>query len=129
MQSDTSKVDNFVGVLFTVFCATTIISGAFTSIVFTLLTLYSKTALSFGEAGQAKYLAFSEATHIFRVHGFRTFLVALYSFLVSFVLSLFLKLKGRLRKVMSVATAAAILMTIARVNKIIGLAGTIIFTP
>lgn len=42
LQPDTCKVDNFIGILFTVFCATTIISGAFTSIVFTLLTLYSK---------------------------------------------------------------------------------------
>ena len=66
---------------------------------------------------------------MFRVHDFQTFLVTLYSFLISFVLSLNLKLKGRVRKGVSIVTAAGILIIISRVNTIVGLAGSIIFTP
>mmetsp|Transcript_20965 Transcript_20965/g.31971 ORF Transcript_20965/g.31971 Transcript_20965/m.31971 type:complete len:252 (-) Transcript_20965:281-1036(-) len=129
LQSKTSKIDNIVGLIFTGLVATSIVCGAFTSVLFTLLTLYSNTALGFGGAeGSAKYLAFMKATAKFRLQGFYTFLVAIYSFLLSFACSLFLRLEDRPRYVYSFIVGGLILMSMTKVNAVINIASTVIFS-
>eukprot|EP01083_Nonionella_stella_P023256 64314_1 len=68
-QNPDDKLEDTLGLIFTAFCVFSIIGGAYTSIVFTLLTLYSKSALGMGEVGHAKYLAFRDETAVFRQQG------------------------------------------------------------
>eukprot|EP00536_Pseudo-nitzschia_multiseries_P003197 jgi/Psemu1/7154/gm1.7154_g len=62
-------------------------SGAFTAILFQLLTIYSKTAL--GMSNDEGYLAFKAATSAYRRLGFHCFLIEMVSFVVSFVVRLY----------------------------------------
>eukprot|EP00591_Stephanopyxis_turris_P006673 CAMPEP_0195512182 /NCGR_PEP_ID=MMETSP0794_2-20130614/4225_1 /TAXON_ID=515487 /ORGANISM="Stephanopyxis turris, Strain CCMP 815" /LENGTH=239 /DNA_ID=CAMNT_0040639909 /DNA_START=87 /DNA_END=806 /DNA_ORIENTATION=+ len=126
-QSKDSKVENIVGLIFTVFCVFSIITGAFTSIIFTLLTLYSKTALGFGPVGEDKYLAFFEATTRFREQGFYGFLASSFSFLISFVLSIFLRIKGKPRFIITLLTGSGVGYASFRINQIMSIATSTIF--
>jgi len=72
---------------FNIATALCIISGAFTAILFQLLTIYSKSAL--GHSNDAGYLAFKAATRELRFWGFRCFLTEMISFVVSFMASLY----------------------------------------
>ena len=58
-------------------------SGVFTAILFQLLTIYGKTALGMGNDGG--YIAFKSASRMFRIWGFRSFLVEMTAFVVSFM--------------------------------------------
>mmetsp|Transcript_44973 Transcript_44973/g.88016 ORF Transcript_44973/g.88016 Transcript_44973/m.88016 type:complete len:234 (-) Transcript_44973:122-823(-) len=127
LQSKSSKQKNIAGFLFCCFCSAAIVCGAFTSICFTLLTLYSKTALGMGVPGQAKYTAFSEATKEFRVQGFQAFIISISSFLASFILSLYIKLKGKTRYILSAGVGALALYYFSKVQLIMYLAKTLIF--
>jgi len=127
LQSKTSKQENIAGFLFCCLCSVTIVCGAFTSICFTLLTLYSKTALGMGVPGQAKYIAFREATAEFRVQGFHAFIISISSFLASFILSLYIKLRGKTRYILSVGVGALALYYFSKVQLIVYLAKTLIF--
>mmetsp|Transcript_27830 Transcript_27830/g.75721 ORF Transcript_27830/g.75721 Transcript_27830/m.75721 type:complete len:156 (-) Transcript_27830:1917-2384(-) len=68
----------------TVLC---IMSGAFTAILFQLLTICSKSAL--GISNDEGYLAFKAATGTFRHIGFQCFLMEMIAFVVSFVVHLY----------------------------------------
>jgi len=128
LQSKTSKEENIAGLIFSTLCSLTIACGAFTSICFTLLTLYSKTALGMGVPGQAKYLAFQEATKMYRIQGFHTFLISIYSFLASFVLSLYIKLKGKPRYYLTSVIGSIMFFHFFRVKAIIGIASNLIYS-
>ena len=62
-------------------------SGVFTAILFQLLTIYGKTALGMGNDGG--YIAFKSASRMFRIWGFRSFLVEMTAFIVSFMSHLY----------------------------------------
>ncbi|CAJ1967558.1 unnamed protein product [Cylindrotheca closterium] len=68
------------------FCAgTCVITGAFTGIMFQLLGIYHKSALSMGN--HVAYLAFKESTEGYLQLGFRTFLTCLGSFVATFLIN------------------------------------------
>ena len=73
-----------------------VLFGSYTTIVFTLLALYSKTAL--GRGYDQQFLDFFAATANLRESGFQSFLYSLVSFELAFILSLFLKFEGNRRK-------------------------------
>lgn len=77
------KQNKVVSNVFNVATALCITSGAFTAIIFQLLTIYGKAALGVGNDGG--YIAFKSATAAFRVWGFRSFLVNMLTFVVSFM--------------------------------------------
>ncbi|KAL3939600.1 MAG: hypothetical protein SGBAC_005694, partial [Bacillariaceae sp.] len=69
------------------FCAgTCVITGAFTGVMFQLLGIYSKSALSYGN--HAGYATFKAATHWYRKLGFHSFLTCLASFVAVFLISM-----------------------------------------
>ena len=82
-----------------------VLSGAYTTVVFTLLPLYSKMAL--GRGYDKQFLEFWAATAQIRETGFTAFLSSLVSFEIAFVLSLYLRTRGR-RKRMLVTVATII---------------------
>jgi len=73
-----------------------VLFGSYTTLVFTLLALYSKTAL--GRGYDQQFLDFFAATANLRESGFQSFLYSLVSFELAFILSLFLKFEGNRRK-------------------------------
>ncbi|KAG7363150.1 hypothetical protein IV203_026510 [Nitzschia inconspicua] len=74
-----------------------VLSGSYTTVVFTLLPLYSKMAL--GRGYDKQFLKFWASTAGIRENGFTAFLFSLVSFEVAFVLSLYLRLRGRRKRV------------------------------
>lgn len=93
--------------LFLLAVVISILSGAYTTVVFTLLPLYCKTAL--GRGYDAQFLQFWAATAALRETGLEAFLVSLISFEIAFCLSLFVRLAaGSRRQVVLVALAAVL---------------------
>lgn len=88
---------------------TSILSGAYTTVIFTLLPLYSKTAL--GRGYDAQFWQFWAATAGLRETGFLAFLACLIvSFEMAFGLSLFIRTTGVRQKVLvGLATVLSIL--------------------
>ena len=83
---------------FFVCTAISVLSGSYSTIVFGLLSLYSKTAL--GRGLDEPFLQFWSATTAIRESALESFLYTLISFEAAFILSLFLRFKGRRRKLL-----------------------------
>lgn len=81
-----SKYDWVLPNLFSFCAGTCVITGAFTGVMFQLLGIYSKSALSYGN--YAGYATFKAATHWYRKLGFHTFLTCLASFVAVFLISM-----------------------------------------
>jgi hypothetical protein len=92
MWSTTFSKDQstLVGYIFTISTALCIMTGAFTAILFQLLVIYSKSALSMGN--DEGYMAFRVATAMYRKWGFRCFLTEISTFVFSFAICLYNKL-------------------------------------
>lgn len=73
-----------------------ILTGTFTTILFQLVTIYSKSALAMGN--DEGFLAFKAATSAFRIWGFRCFLTEMMTFMVSFMSKLYNSLWDDARK-------------------------------
>lgn len=81
-------VRNVMKVLFSLMVAISIMTGSYTTIVFSLIELYSKRAL--GRSQDAAVLEFFTQVQPIREQAYDTWLLSLVSFQASFVLSLFL---------------------------------------
>jgi hypothetical protein len=82
------KSKNIVKVVFSVMVTISILTGSYTTIVFSLLELYAKRAL--GRGLDSSCLTFFQQTQSIRESGYDTWIISLVSFQTSFVLSLFL---------------------------------------
>jgi hypothetical protein len=103
-----------------------VLSGSYTTVVFTLLPLYSKMAL--GRGYDRQFLEFWASTANIRQTGFTAFIFSLVSFEAAFVLSLYIRLRGR-RKKMLVAIASIIcIVSFWEWSKIMHLASKYLFT-
>jgi hypothetical protein len=102
-----------------------ILFGSYTTIVFGLLSLYSKTAL--GRGYDAQFLEFWSATADIRESGFESFIYSLVSFEMAFILSLFLRFEGRRRKMLVVIACIISILSFTRWSMIMHLAGTLLF--
>lgn len=118
--------ENVATVIFSTLTVVTIMSGLYTTIVFPLMALYSKTALGMGM--DAAYLEFFAAMESVRKLGFDMYLLSLVSFGGSFVASLFLNYKGRMRYAMSGSALMCTLFSWVTIRKILKAASTAIFT-
>jgi hypothetical protein len=119
------KIENSFKILFVLSVGISIICGAYSTVCFSLLGLYSKTAL--GQGLDASFLEFYAATADVRDRAFRCFIIALLSFEVCFVSSLFLNYDGKLRWWVSGLAAAASLISWLHWQNIIAIAGELLF--
>jgi hypothetical protein len=128
-KKDGTKYDWVAPCLFNLSSGICVISGAFTGVMFQLLNLYSKTALSTGNA--TGYLAFKAATANFRKLGFYTFLTCLGTFTGTFMLSFYEKVEGddRLGRNQLYFMGSLALMGIIVIKQILTYATVHIFTP
>lgn len=125
LENDGSLQDK-AKICFTATVATTVVFSAYTVIVFSLLGLYSKRALGLGH--DAAFQQFFHATTFIRESGFHSFLLALMSFKSSFVLSLWLNFKGRMRWWLSGLVLGVDLVGWYAWSTIMTLANTILFS-
>jgi len=128
-KKDGSKYDWVAPSLFNIFTGVCVISGAFTGVMFQLLNLYSKTALSMGN--EAGYLAFKASTASFRKVGFYTFITCLATFTSSFVLTFYEKVKDDRRLGWPLFYFIGILALVGMgvIQQILNTATIYIFTP
>lgn len=103
---DNRKEENAVKIAFLIFTASTVVLGAYTTTVFSLLSLYSKTFLGMGMDDE--YTTFIESTSEIRKSAFLSFVGTIFSFNFSFVLSLYLTYEGQVRVWITTITALAI---------------------
>jgi len=102
-----------------------VLFGSYTTVVFGLLALYSKTAL--GRGYDQQFLAFWAATAELRESGFHSFLYSLVSFELAFILSLFLRFQGRRRKMLVLVACIISGVSLRRWSSIMHLAETFLF--
>jgi len=95
-----------------IFCASMVVSicsGLYTTVIFSLLGLYSKTALGLGH--DEPYLQFMASTATERQWAFDTFLISLVTFEVAFTSSLFINYKNRNTRWIATGIASVFALT------------------
>ena len=110
---------------FYLFIVVSILSGSYTTVVYTLLALYSKTALGRGYDNQ--FLQFWAATAGLRESGLEAFIASLVCFELAFILSLFLRTEGTRRKILVVLACAISVFSFWRWGEIMRLAAKFLF--
>ncbi|GAB5365717.1 hypothetical protein AAMO2058_001081900 [Amorphochlora amoebiformis] len=118
------RLEKIVGIIFILSVTVSVLSGAYTTVVFALIGMYSKTALGLHLTDE--YLEFIKATRVFRQSGYINFLVCLYSFCVSFSLSIFLRAPLWSRWIGLILSLIGIVEASNQWNKIIRLASALI---
>jgi hypothetical protein len=116
----------FVKVIFMFSSIFSIISSAYTAVVFTLLGLYSKAALGMG--CDANFLLFFDTTQKWRESAFDAFVISLMNFEVSFLSSLIIAYKGQYRLVIIVITALCLSYSFYHWLSIITIAGRLLYS-
>ena len=104
-----------------------VLFGSYGTIAFSLMALFSKTALARGL--DAEFLEFFAATADIRQTGFESFLLCLVSFETAFILSLFLRFQGQGRRRNLFVTIACVISCISvwRWSSIMRLASQYLF--
>lgn len=118
-------LDNAVIALFYASSTLSLLSSLYVTLVFSLVGLYSKTALGLGK--DAQYLKFIDATRRQRNYAYDAFLLSIASFQSSFVMTLFLLLPGPARWVAAAATAVLLAFSFRSVQSVLNAAASLIF--
>lgn len=105
--------------------AVSVLFGSYTTIVFGLFSILSKTAL--GRGLDIEFLEFWAQSASIRNSGFESFLCSLICFELSFVLSLFLKFKGRRRQYLVTLATVIFLLSVRRWTSLLHLASKLLF--
>ena len=129
-EGDTTAPWTLSNVAMDVFLLSVIVSvlfGSYGTIAFSLMALFSKTALARGR--DAQFLEFFAATADIRQTGFESFVLCLVSFETAFILSLFLRFQGQRRRRNLFVTLACVIscMSVWRWSSIMRLAGEYLF--
>jgi hypothetical protein len=95
LETTVDKKEKLKKILFILSAIISMLCSAYTTVVFSLLCLYSKSALGFGQ--DKSFLDFFAATALVRKRAFDSLIVALLSFEVCFITSLSINYDGRLR--------------------------------
>eukprot|EP00526_Cylindrotheca_closterium_P000888 CAMPEP_0113609408 /NCGR_PEP_ID=MMETSP0017_2-20120614/4474_1 /TAXON_ID=2856 /ORGANISM="Cylindrotheca closterium" /LENGTH=237 /DNA_ID=CAMNT_0000518221 /DNA_START=72 /DNA_END=782 /DNA_ORIENTATION=- /assembly_acc=CAM_ASM_000147 len=106
-----------------------IISGAFTVLLFTLLVIYSQSALGMGN--EAGFVVFWKETNNFAPLGFQSFLACSGSFVVAFLLSLKQKIADddTVGNIILALSTVLVLAGAFQIESVLSLATNVIFTP
>ena len=126
-ESKSKLAESVASILFYVFCTYAVISSGFTTILFTLTSLYCKTAVGMGT--DDRYLAFLDATGMIRFFGFNAFMRSITTFCISFIFSTFLNCEGRLRWIVPLIPSFATWVYWGKLSTLINAATAIIFAP
>jgi hypothetical protein len=117
------KVAKVMFILSSIF---SIISSAYTVVVFTLLGLYSKSALGMG--CDMNFLLFFDTTQKWRESAFDAFVMSLMNFEISFLSSLIIAYKGQYRLLIIALTALCLSYSFYHWVSIITIAGRLLYS-
>ena len=124
---DGEQAANVAKILFAISMGCSVLAGAYSTVVFALLGLYSKSALGLGK--DEAFLEFFAETASIRDMGFHAFVIALISFKASFVLSLFLNYgEGKMRWWASGIAAIVSVLSYYHWSSIMTIAGRLLFS-
>jgi hypothetical protein len=118
-------MDQMAQIMFVITVITSVLSGSYTTIVFSLLGLYSKSAIGLGR--DEAFVSFFQQTHHLRQYAFSSFILSLISFEASFVLSLFLSYDGPIKWFASIVSAIVAIVSWNHWKIIMDIAGKFIF--
>jgi hypothetical protein len=118
--------NNALKLAFGVLCATTVALGLYTTAVFTIMSIYSKTALGMGHT--TDFTNFFHACEKFRRYGFQGFVGALGSFTMSWVCSLLLTYEEDTRWWIALPAILVGIMGFLHYRELIALATTVIYS-
>jgi hypothetical protein len=118
-------LENAVIALFYSSSTLSLLSSLYVTLVFSLVGLYSKTAL--GLSKDAQYLKFIDATRKQRNYAYDAFLLSIASFQSSFVMTLFLLLPGPARWVAAGVTTLLLAFSFRSVQSVLNAAASLIF--
>ena len=119
-------LENSIRFMYSICTSLTVALGTYTTLVFTMMSIYSKTALGMGM--ETKFVEFFDATAKFRLRGFRAFMGTLVTFSIGWILALILCHEGEMRWWVAVPAVLIGIMGFAHYNEIIHLATTLIFS-
>lgn len=126
LSRENDKVEQIAQILFVISIGTSVIAGSYTTIVFSLLGLYSKSAIGLGL--DAAFVEFFKLTYGIRQLAFTSFILSLISFEASFVLSLFLCYDGPIKWFSAVASAVAAVVSWNHWRSIMDIAAKFLFS-
>ena len=101
-ENNYNRIENVIKILFSWCTIISILTSFNTAIIFSLISLYGKTAL--GMTKDTAFIAFMSSTASVRSLGFKSMLIALMGLKFSFALSVYLFLKGKIGSVFSGCT-------------------------
>mmetsp|Transcript_20831 Transcript_20831/g.45231 ORF Transcript_20831/g.45231 Transcript_20831/m.45231 type:complete len:206 (-) Transcript_20831:261-878(-) len=119
------RFDNCLKIIFGLCMSISVALGLYTTTIFTIMSIYSKTALGMGL--QSDYNKWFEACAPYRQWGFRSFLGTILTFNASWILSLILTYEDDIRWLALPAIVVG-LVGLYHYNSIIRLAGAIIYS-
>ena len=119
------RAENIATVVFSASTCLSILCGLYTTIVFSMLALYSKTALGMGI--DANYLKFFEMTASIRKSGFDMYVLSLLIFNGAISSCFFLTYKGPLRKALSGLAFALTAFSWVNIKRVMDLASLLLF--
>ena len=117
---------NIAKVVFCISVISSIMAACYTTVIFSLLGLYCRTALGMGR-DQPFWDFFNQTTKM-RETAFDAFLVSLITFETSFVTSIYINYKGPLRKFATAFASACALFSFYHWGWIIRVAGKLLFS-
>jgi hypothetical protein len=129
LKNPTTGKPTKAAALFTAITALSVISGAFTAILFNILVIFSKESLCM--TNDQGYLAFQVATAVYRNWGFHSFLTLCWFYVVSFLLSVYQRTTKEDRRGQAILVASVLLTLFGafHIQMVLNLATELIFTP
>ncbi|KAL7537201.1 hypothetical protein ACHAXR_009736 [Thalassiosira sp. AJA248-18] len=124
-QAKAVRLNNYLKVAFSLCISLSVALGAYTTTVFALMSIYSKTALGMGL--QKEYLDFFSACAPYRVSGFASFIGTLATYNIGWILSLILNYEGEIRWWIALPAVIVGVIGLIHYRSIIGIAGATVY--
>jgi hypothetical protein len=121
------KNENMVTCVYAISLTGTVLSALYTIMVFSMLSLYSKSFLGMGLDNE--YVDFVSSTNAIRKSAFVSFLSTIFCFNISYILSLFFQQEGRFRYWITTGAVVVVAMTIHQSMAIMDFAGHMYHHP
>ncbi len=119
------RFDNILKIGFSICMVISIACGIYTTVVFTLMDIYGKTALGLGL--NDSFVDFFNACAQYRQYGFYSFLSCLLTFNVGWLISVLLSYEGKMRVMMAAPAFVLGIVGMIHYREIFNLASTLIY--
>ncbi len=118
--------NNILKLTFGILCASTVALGIYTTTIFTIIGIYSKTALGMGHTDD--FVSFFYSCEKFRQFGFRSFVASLASFSISWICALLLTYENETRWWIALPAILMFVLGFLHYKELFALATTFIYS-